>query len=87
MTSLTGGDREKTEVAISSLVDTWLLLRNAERNGERHRDLFILKARGIGHSTQVREFVLTARGVVLSEPHAGREDAPRASPPREERWR
>jgi len=88
MTSLTtGGDREETDVAVSSLADTWLQLRNAERNGERHRDLFILKARGIGHSNQVREFVLTARGVVLSEPHAGREDGARASPTREERWR
>jgi circadian clock protein KaiC len=68
MTNLTsGGEVEQTAVAISSLVDTWLLLRNVERDGERHRTLVILKARGLAHSSQVRPFLLTGQGVDLDE--------------------
>jgi circadian clock protein KaiC len=52
-------------VGISSLVDTWLLLRNVESNGERDRLLLVLKSRGSAHSSQVREFVLTDRGAEL----------------------
>ena len=43
-------------------MDTWLLLRNMESNGERNRGLYILKSRGMAHSTQVREFCLTDHG-------------------------
>jgi circadian clock protein KaiC len=66
-TSLTfGGDApESTTVAISSLVDVWLLLRNLESAGERTRALYVCKARGTAHSNQVREFLLTASGVKL----------------------
>ncbi len=64
-TSLTIGDSspELSEVGVSSLMDTWLLLRNLEANGERNRGLYVLKSRGMAHSNQIREFVLTDEGV------------------------
>lgn len=71
-TNLTSGtDVEQTEVGISSLVDTWLLLRYNELNGERNRSLNVLKSRGMAHSNQIREFVLTNRGVELRDVYAG----------------
>jgi circadian clock protein KaiC len=73
MTTLTGGSdaQEQTEVDISSLVDTWLLLRDIESGGERNRGLYILKARGIAHSNQIREFLLTDHGAELQEVYLG----------------
>jgi circadian clock protein KaiC len=56
---------EQTDEGISSLVDTWLLIRDIESNGERNRGLYVMKARGIGHSNQVREFIITDRGLDL----------------------
>jgi circadian clock protein KaiC len=56
---------ESTAVAISSLVDAWLLLRNLESYGERTRALYVCKARGTAHSNQVREFLLGEHGVEL----------------------
>lgn len=66
-TALTvGGEApESTSVAISSLVDVWLLLRSIESAGERTRGLYVCKARGMSHSNQVREFLLTENGVHL----------------------
>jgi circadian clock protein KaiC len=52
-------------------VDTWLLLRNVESDGERNRLLFVLKSRGSAHSNQVREFVITGHGVELVEVYVG----------------
>jgi len=68
-TSLTlGGEAaESTSVAISSLIDVWLLLRNLEAAGERTRGLYVCKARGIAHSHRIREFLLTAGGVQLED--------------------
>jgi circadian clock protein KaiC len=73
MTTLTGGleSGEQTDVGISSLVDTWLLLRDLESGGERNRGLYILKARGLAHSNQIREFLLTDRGIQLREVYLG----------------
>ena len=73
MTTLTSGSdaMEQTEVNISSLVDTWLLLRDIESGGERNRGIHILKARGIAHSNQIREFLLTGHGVELREVYLG----------------
>lgn len=68
-----GGAVEQTEVDISSLIDTWLLLRDIELNGERNRGLYILKSRGMAHSNQIREFLLTDRGVQLTEVYLGPE--------------
>ena len=72
-TSLTsGGDsEEQSEVGISSLMDTWLLVRNLETDGERNRGLYILKSRGMAHSNQVREFVLSGEGIQLVDVYTG----------------
>jgi len=69
-TSLTSGGgstntAEDSQVGVSSLMDTWLLLRNVESNGERNRMIFVLKSRGMAHSNQVREFVLSNTGIDL----------------------
>ena len=67
-----------TELGISSLMDTWLLLANIEANGERTRTLQVLKSRGMPHSNQVREFVLSrARRRAGRRLHAGRPGADR----------
>lgn len=64
---------EATEQNISSLIDTWILLRDVELGGERNRGLHVLKSRGTPHSNQVREFVLTAHGVELRDVYVGPE--------------
>jgi circadian clock protein KaiC len=66
-----GQGEDASTVAMSSMVDTWLLLRNTEANGERNRLLFVLKSRGTAHSNQVREFVLTDHGVELVDVYIG----------------
>jgi len=68
-----GSVLEQTDVAISSLIDTWMLLRDIELNGERNRGLYILKSRGMAHSNQIREFLLTERGIQLTEVYLGPE--------------
>ena len=60
------GAEEQTEVGISSLTDTWILLRDLELNGERNRCLYVLKSRGMAHSNQIREFVLSRTGSPLT---------------------
>ena len=52
-------------------MDTWLLLRNMEFNGERNRTLYVLKSRGMAHSNQVREFVLSDQGIDLVDVYLG----------------
>jgi circadian clock protein KaiC len=76
-TSLTAGGHalEATEAGVSSLIDTWLLLRDIESNGERNRAMYVLKSRGTAHSNQMREFVLSADGVRLITPYLGTEGA------------
>ena len=56
---------DQTVVGVSSLIDTWLNLRNLENNGERHRGLFVLKSRGMPHSRQIRSFELTDAGIQI----------------------
>jgi circadian clock protein KaiC len=72
-TCLTAGGTglEEIAVGISSLMDTWLLLRDFESNGERNRGLHIMKSRGMAHSNQVREFLLTDHGVELVDVYSG----------------
>ena len=72
-TSLTAAatQQEQTEVGISSLIDTWLLLRDIELGGERNRGLYVLKSRGMAHSNQIREFLLTPRGIDLLDVYSG----------------
>jgi circadian clock protein KaiC len=66
-TSLTEGGRaaERTDLGVSSLMDVWMLLGNLEANGERNRTIQVVKARGMAHSNQVREFVMTNDGIKL----------------------
>ena len=75
-TSLTSGSNstlEHTNIGISSLMDTWLLLRDIEINGERNRGLYVLKSRGMPHSNQIREFLLTNHGIQLMDVYLGPE--------------
>jgi circadian clock protein KaiC len=66
-----GDDLEGTNVGISSLTDTWILLRDLELNGERNRVLYVLKSRGMAHSNQLREFALTDSGIRLVPAYIG----------------
>lgn len=68
------GHPQGTDVGVSSFMDTWLVLRNVEMNGERTRTLDVVKSRGMAHSNQVREFVLTSDGLRLVDVvrHQGR---------------
>lgn len=59
------------EESVSSLVDTWITVRDMEGVGERNRGIFIIKARGMGHSNQVREFVITSKGIELLDVELG----------------
>jgi circadian clock protein KaiC len=72
-TSLTAGNSslEETEVGMSSLMDTWILLSNIESHGERNRALHLLKSRGMEHSNQVRELLLSERGIDLADVYIG----------------
>jgi circadian clock protein KaiC len=64
---------EESEVAISSLIDTWIFLRDIELGGERNRGLYVLKSRGMAHSNQIREFLLTDHGIELTDVYVGPE--------------
>jgi circadian clock protein KaiC len=72
-TSLTQGGHSlnQSEAAMSSLMDSWILLQDLEGNGERNRVLYVLKARGMAHSNQVREFLISNRGIDLVDAYIG----------------
>jgi circadian clock protein KaiC len=72
-TSLTHGGHalQQSEIAMSSLMDSWLLLQDLEGNGERNRVLYVIKARGMAHSNQVREFLISNRGIDLVDAYIG----------------
>jgi len=73
LTTLTGGGSlmESSEVGVSSLIDTWLLLRDLQNGAEWNRALYILKSRGMAHSNQIREFLLTDHGMELQDVYIG----------------
>ena len=73
LTNLTSGGEalERTDVEISSIVDTWLFTRDIELDSERNRALYVLKSRGMAHSNQMREFLLTPHGVDLLDVYVG----------------
>jgi len=75
LVNLTNGGEalEQTKTRISSLIDTWLLLRAVEVGGERNKVLYVLKSRGMAHSNQLREFTVSSKGIQLIEPYAGPE--------------
>lgn len=72
-TSLTEGGApvEQSSVGVSSLIDTWLLVRDIEMSGERNRGLYVLKSRGMSHSNQIREFIITDKGLDLVPVYVG----------------
>ena len=71
--SLTENAAEQTDENVSSLVDAWLLVRDIEFNGERNRGLYVMKSRGMRHSNQVREFVISDKGLDLVDVFIGPE--------------
>jgi circadian clock protein KaiC len=73
--NLTAGGNawEHTDVGVSSLIDTWILLRDMELTGERNRGLYVLKSRGMKHSNQIREFLITSDGIELQDVYIGPE--------------
>lgn len=68
------GSIESTNEEISSLIDTWILIKSIEINGERNRALFILKSRGMAHSNQIREIELSRKGIDLWDVYTGEGD-------------
>ncbi len=68
-----GDDLEATSTDISSMMDTWLLLRDIELYGERNKAIYILKSRGMGHSNQIREFKFTNDGIKILDVYVGTE--------------
>jgi circadian clock protein KaiC len=75
LVNLTSGGNvtEATDVGISSLIDTWLVLRDIELGGERNRGLYVIKSRGMKHSNQIREFLITSDGIRLEDVYVGPE--------------
>jgi circadian clock protein KaiC len=74
-TSLSAVDEQmsESERSVSSLMDTWISLRDIEADGERNRILYLLKSRGMSHSKQIREYELTDDGIHMTEPYLGPE--------------
>ncbi|HEY2336545.1 MAG TPA: circadian clock protein KaiC [Burkholderiales bacterium] len=64
---------ENTDLGVSSLIDTWILLRDIELGGERNKGLYVLKSRGMKHSNQIREYLLTPEGIQLEDVYVGPE--------------
>jgi circadian clock protein KaiC len=81
LTSLTAGGEalERSDTGVSSLVDSWILLRDIDSSEERHRGIYILKSRGMAHSNQIREFHLTGEGIRLTDVSRGGGGAPKGS--------
>lgn len=75
LVSLTSGKaaREATDVGVSSIIDTWIVLRDIELGGERNRGLYVIKSRGMPHSNQIREFLITPEGIQLQDVYVGPE--------------
>lgn len=69
--SLAADHETEADRSVSSLMDTWISLTDVEASGERNRVLYVLKSRGMKHSNQVREYLLTDHGISLIEPYIG----------------
>jgi circadian clock protein KaiC len=61
----------ESDRGVSSLMDSWISLTDVEASGERNRVMYVLKSRGMGHSNQLREYLLTDHGIRLIEPYIG----------------
>jgi circadian clock protein KaiC len=70
-TSLSLMGHIESDVGVSSLMDTWIDLRSRENNGERNRTIDIIKSRGMGHSNQLREFLITNNGIEVEDVYIG----------------
>ncbi len=73
LTALNSGSTEHIDENVSSLVDAWLLVRGVEAGGERNRALYIMKSRGMNHSNEVREFLISSKGLDLVDVYRGPE--------------
>ncbi len=75
LVNLTGGGKaqEATDIGVSSIIDTWIVLRDIELGGERNRGLYVIKSRGMRHSNQIREFMITPQGIALEDVYVGPE--------------
>ncbi len=71
LTHGTGNVLQQSEAGMSSLMDAWILLQDFEGNGERNRVLYVLKARGMAHSNQIREFLISGRGIDVVDAYIG----------------
>jgi circadian clock protein KaiC len=71
LTALWKAMDHQMDEGMSSLVDTWISIKDVEANGERNKMLYIMKSRGMKHSNQVREFIITDRGLKLAEIYLG----------------
>jgi circadian clock protein KaiC len=69
--SLASDHANEADRGVSSLMDTWISLTDVESSGERNRVLYVLKSRGMSHSNQMREYILSSKGIVLTEPYIG----------------
>jgi circadian clock protein KaiC len=78
---------EQSDVGVSSLMDTWIVLKNIEGQGERNRGLTIVKSRGMDHSNQFREFKLTGKGLILEDFYPGEARIAEDQPARNQRSR
>jgi circadian clock protein KaiC len=65
--TFSGDPQERTAAAVSSLMDTWIVLRDSKPNGRPRRELYVLKSRGMGHSREPRELIVSARGMELGK--------------------
>jgi len=69
--SINIGINEQTDDGVSSLVDSWILLKDIETNGERNKGLYIIKSRGMDHSKQIREFIISSKGINIVDVYIG----------------
>ena len=73
LTSMGSATLEDTDLGVSSVMDTWLLLRDIELGGERNRGIYVLKSRGMSHSNQIREFLISDDGIDIRDVYVGPE--------------
>jgi circadian clock protein KaiC len=65
--TFSGDPQERTAAAVSSLMDTWIVLRDSKPNGRPRRELYVLKSRGMAHSRDPRELIVSDRGMELGK--------------------
>jgi circadian clock protein KaiC len=70
VTALTAGP-DQIDERVSSLVDTWVSVRDIEANGERNRGIYVMKSRGMKHSKQIREFIISEHGLEMVDIYLG----------------